>query len=587
VAVRFSGVPTASRHLRELKQDRRRIERLTPRPLPVAITRVDRLDAILVGNSRLGFGLRRPDGHRKPPSPRNGPRQSYYSGLPGPCALMVSVEMRKQAVSEDVQAEPAHPSLTHELGLPLVIDLDGTLISTDALHESLLIFLKRQASEAWKIPFWIFSGRAVVKRRLAEVVTDQDAETFPVNDDLVGVARREAGRGRRIVLATAADVSIAEKIQRRFSFIDQIIASTGGRNLKGAAKAEEVSARFPGGFIYAGDSAADLHVWSKATAAIFVGHSASMEGKIAARTSVAAVLPTKLLDFPTLRRSLRLHQWAKNALVFVPLVLGGKAGDPMAWLHALGGFVALSLLASATYLLNDLWDLTEDRRHWTKKNRPLASGDLSIAVAILMMTFGGLVAFGLAALIGTGCFLTLAIYLVVSLAYSFRLKREPIVDVFVLASMFTMRLALGLVVANVVFSPWLFVFSMFIFLSLSAAKRQTEIIRMVSHGLTDVPGRGYRAGDAPLVLALGVGAMLATVLIMVIYLVQDAFPQNFYKHPYFLWGFPMIILLWLARIWLLCNRGELNDDPVAFALKDRLSVAYGAVMALLFAAALI
>lgn len=495
--------------------------------------------------------------------------------------------MRKQAISGDVQAEARHASLAYELGLPLVMDLDGTLISTDALHESLLNFLKRRASEAWKIPFWILSGRAVVKSRLAEAVTDQDAETFPVNDELVAIARHEAERGRRIVLATAADISIAEKIQRRFSFIGHVIASVGGRNLKGPAKATEVGAQFPNGFIYAGDSAADLDVWSKATAAIFVGRSASMEGKIAARTTLAVVLPTKLLDFPTLRRGLRLHQWAKNALVFVPLVLGGKAGNPTAWLDALGGFVALSLLASATYLLNDLWDLTEDRRHWTKSSRPLASGDLSIAVAILMMTFGGLAAFGLAALIGTGCFVMLALYLVVSLAYSFRLKREPIVDVFVLASMFTMRLALGLVVANVLFSPWLFVFSMFIFLSLSAAKRQTEIKRMVSHGLTHAPGRGYRAGDAPLVLALGVGAMVATVLVMVIYLVQDAFPQGFYKHPYFLWGFPMIVFLWLARIWLLCNRGELNDDPVAFALKDRLSMAYGAAMALLFAAALI
>jgi 4-hydroxybenzoate polyprenyltransferase len=427
----------------------------------------------------------------------------------------------------------------------------------------------------------------VVKSRLAEAVTDQDAETFPVSDDLVSIARAEAELGRTVVLATAADISIAKKIQRRFPFINQVIASQDGHNLKGVAKANELGRHFPLGFIYAGDSAADLHVWSSAKAAIFVGRSESLRSRITARTELVAVVPTKLLDFPTLRRGLRLHQWAKNALVFVPLVLGGKAHDLMAWLFAFGGFAALSLLASATYLLNDLWDLTEDRRHWSKKDRPLARGDLRIGVAIGLIAIGGLTAFGLSALIGTGCVVMVTMYLLISLFYSFWLKRAPIVDIIVLASMFTMRLALGLVVTKVAFSPWLFVFSMFIFLSLSAAKRQTEIVRMVAHGLTHSPGRGYRASDAPLVLALGVSAMTATVLIMVIYLVQDAFSAGFYNHPYFLWGLPLIIFLWLARLWLLCHRGELNDDPVAFALKDRLSVAYGGAMALLFVAALL
>jgi len=477
--------------------------------------------------------------------------------------------------------------LSYDLELPLVVDLDGTLITTDILHESVLFFVKRRALESWKIPLWILSGRAIVKNRLAEAITDQDAETFPVNDELLAMAQRESARGRRIVLATAADLSIAQKIQRRFPFIESVLASENGQNLKGAAKAAAVSSLFPEGFVYAGDSSADLHVWSKATAAIFVGHSSALASRIAAITQLAAVLPTRLLDFPTLRRGLRLHQWAKNALVFVPLVLGGKAGDPAAWLAASGGFLALSLLASATYLLNDLWDLSEDRRHWSKRNRPLASGDLPVTTAIVFIALGGLAAFGLAIWIGAGCVAILALYLALSLAYSFRLKREALVDVFILASLFTMRLALGLVVTGVAFSPWLFVFSIFIFLSLSAAKRQTEITRMVAHGLSETPGRGYRASDAPLVLSLGVSAMVATVLVLVIYLMQDAFPRGLYHHPQFLWGLPFVLFLWLARIWLLCHRGELYDDPVAFALKDRLSLGYAGATVLLFVAALL
>jgi 4-hydroxybenzoate polyprenyltransferase len=477
--------------------------------------------------------------------------------------------------------------LVYDLTIPLVIDLDGTLLSTDVLHESLLLFLKRRPADAWKIPGWILSGRAIVKNRLADVVTADDIETFPVCAELVDLAQNEAERGRKIILATAADIAIAEKIRQRFPFIAEVIASVDGRNLKGAAKAQAVSARFPDGFVYAGDSHADLHVWTKATAAIFVGCSASMAQKIAGKTQLAAILPTKLLNFPILRRGLRFHQWAKNSLVFVPLILGGKAHDPVAWGSAFVAFLALSLLASVTYLLNDLWDLADDRRHWSKKLRPIANGDLPIASAILFIGFGSLAAFALAAAIGRACVGVLTLYLGVSLVYSFWLKREPLVDIVVLASLFTIRLALGLVVTGVVFSSWLFVFSMFIFLSLSAAKRQTEIIRMVAHGLSRTPGRGYRAEDGPLVLSLGVGAMIATVLVMVIYLVADAFPEGFYRHPFFLWGFPIIIFLWLSRIWLLCHRGELNDDPVAFALKDRLSLTYGAAMVATFAAALL
>jgi 4-hydroxybenzoate polyprenyltransferase len=478
-------------------------------------------------------------------------------------------------------------ALSYDLAIPLVVDLDGTLLATDTLHESLLLFLKRQPRLAWKIPAWTLAGRAIIKSRLADAVTDDDAATFPVCDALITLATSEAARGRKIVLATAADLSIAERLQRQFPFIQDVIASSDGHNLKGAAKAEALVAQFPDGFIYAGDSDADLYVWQRATAAILVGGSAALRQKIAARTEVAAVLPKAAPTFPALRRGLRLHQWAKNALVFVPLILGGKAHDPQSWLYALGGFLALSLLASATYLFNDLWDLTDDRRHWSKKTRPIASGDLPILWAFFIITLGGLIAFGIGALIGPACVEVLALYLAISLAYSLWLKREPIVDVFILASLFTVRLGLGVVVTDVVFSPWLFVFSMFIFLSLSAAKRQTEITRMVAHGLRETPGRGYRAEDGQLVLTLGIGAMLATVLVMVIYLIADAFPLDFYRHSAFLWGFPIVIFLWLARIWLLCHRGELNDDPVAFAIKDRLSLFYGALMVVLFAAALL
>jgi 4-hydroxybenzoate polyprenyltransferase len=479
------------------------------------------------------------------------------------------------------------PPLNCDVTLPFILDLDGTLITTDTLHEALFLLLKRDWSRGWQVPLWTLQGRAVVKEKLGALVTDEDVANFPINPALLEFVEREAQLGRKIVLATAADRRIAEKVARRFPFISKVMASDGRTNFRGRAKAEALGETYPNGFVYAGDSYPDVDVWRRSSGAIFAGDSPRLLEKARETTHLLASFPRRPLGLGGLRRALRLHQWAKNALIFVPLILGGRMLDLTAWTKALEGFFAFGLLASATYLLNDLWDLHEDRQHWSKKHRPLASGEMQIAVSIGLIFLCGFGAFCLGLVAGGGCIGMLALYLAVSLVYSFRLKREPIIDVFLLATMFTMRLEVGVVVTGVAFSTWLLVFSMFLFLSLSLAKRHTEVARMVALGKEYAPGRGYQAKDAPFLLASGVATMIATVLIMVIYLVQDAFPKEFYKHPNFLWGFPVIIFLWLARFWLYCHRGELHDDPVAFALRDRLSLFYAAIMSAFFAAAVL
>lgn len=477
------------------------------------------------------------------------------------------------------------PMLHCDLKLPLVLDMDGTLLLTDTLHESFLLALKRSWPQALRVPFWTLEGRVVVKKKLAAYVTEDDISLFPVNAPLLDFSEREALRGREVVLATAADMSIAEKVGRRFPVISKVIASDGQTNLSGLAKAEELRKLFPDGFIYAGNSAADIQVWRVSSGAVFAGSSGRLCDKVGAVADVVASFPQKALTLKGLRRSLRLHQWAKNALIFAPLILGGKAMNATAWTHSLEAFLAFGFLASATYLLNDLWDLHEDRRHWSKKHRPLASGELPIALSIALMAVGALCAMGFSFAAGPECVLILSLYLILSLFYSFLLKKEPIIDVFLLATLFTMRLILGIFVADVVFSPWLVVFSMFVFLSLSLAKRHTEITRMVNYGQKTTLGRGYKSTDAPFVLATGISAMMSAVFIMVLYLIEDAFPRGMYIHPDFLWGFAIVIFLWLARIWLICHRDELHDDPVAFALKDRLSLIYAGTMFVIFVAA--
>src|SRR5271157_6037330 len=363
-------------------------------------------------------------------------------------SLVMHAGVADQLAEVSTVAAREVPHLSLDLAIPLVLDLDGTLFATNTLHESLILFLRKHWSDAWRIPGWVVSGRAVTKERLAVAVAKENLAHFPTNVELVSFAEREAARGRHVVLATAADRAIAEKAGARFQFITEIIASNGNENLKGEAKARELMSRFPDGFVYAGNSPSDLHIWSKASGAIVVGGRSALERKVRASTPLLATFPRTSVGASTIRRSLRLHQWAKNALVFVPLILGGKALDPTAWLHAAMGFAAIGLLASAAYVLNDLWDLADDRQHWSKKQRPLASGDLSIAFGFGLIVVASIGAFALGLVAGRGGAAVLALYLALSLAYSFRLKREPIIDVFVLATLFTTRLALGVLVAG-------------------------------------------------------------------------------------------------------------------------------------------
>ncbi len=469
---------------------------------------------------------------------------------------------------------------------PLVIDLDGTLIKTNSLDETFLDALRRNPLDVWKLPLKFIVGRAALKSFLAGG-EDLDVGAWPVHEEFAEYVSQQFESGRTIVLATAADRKIAEAIAVRFPFISEVIASDGKRNLKGKAKARHLRERFPEGFIYAGDSVADLAIWRESKGSITVGVTSGLLKRVRRVSEPLAAFSAGRSVPKVLRRSLRLHQWAKNALLFVPLVLGGKSSDGAAWLAAMLGFVAFGLAASATYVVNDLWDLPSDRRHWSKRYRPLASGELSIREGFLLAACGLAGGFALAAYIGHSAVIMLALYAAGTLSYSFAWKRVPILDVFVLACLFTLRLGFGIVLTGVKLSPWLLVFSMFVFGSLSMAKRHTEVLRLAARGLDSMPGRGYVAADAPLTLGLGLASMLGAVLIMVLYLTEDAFPRGFYANPAVLWAVPPILFLFLGRIWLVSQRGELEDDPVAFALKDKTSLFLGALTVLTFAAALL
>ena len=282
------------------------------------------------------------------------------------------------------------------------------------------------------------------------------------------------------------------------------------------------------------------------------------------------------------RKALRLHQWSKNALVFVPLLLSGDPTNVKGLIRCVIGFVLIGVSASATYLINDLGDLENDRRHRTKRGRPLASGDLPLAQALVAAPVMIACAVLGAILLSPSFALALLAYLTITLGYSFRLKRVPLMDVMVLGGLYTIRLVCGTLLAGVVFSPWLLTFSMFFFFSMSLAKRHVEVSHATSPPNERLPGRGYRPTDAPLTLNMGVATSAAAMLVIVQYMMAEAFPSDVYRLPGMLWAAPILLGIWISRIWLLAHRGELDDDPVAFAVKDPISLGLGVLLGVFF-----
>jgi len=471
---------------------------------------------------------------------------------------------------------------------PLIVDLDFTLLRTDSLWEQFTALFFRRPWDALCALATLGRGRAQFKARIVELV-DLDPAALPYRQELVDYLKAQKAQGRRVHLATAADRRTAEAVAAHVGLFDTVEASDGAHNLKGQGKAERLAERFPSGFVYAGDHAADLKVWAGAEAIVLAGASPSVARRARALGKpIEAEFKGPRAGLKVWRKALRLHQWAKNILVFVPLLLAHRYRDLHADAMVAAAFVAMGLVASATYVINDLADLAADRRHAAKRRRPFAAGDLSIAQGAGAVACLFAAGFGLAAALSPALLLGLAAYTVLTLSYTFRLKRLALIDVATLGLLYTTRIVIGGLVAQVPLSVWLLTFSMFFFFSISLAKRYAEIFAMAAKARVGaIAGRGYRADDGPAVLALGVGATVASVLIVVIYLTDEAFPSKIYHHPNWLWAAPFLLMLWSSRVWLLAGRGEMDEDPVAFALRDRFSWALAVPLLLAFARAVI
>jgi 4-hydroxybenzoate polyprenyltransferase/phosphoserine phosphatase len=462
-------------------------------------------------------------------------------------------------------------------GPPLAVDLDGTLTPTDTLWETLFILAQEQPLALFRALFALPHGRAAFKARLADMARP-DPRSMPLNSDLIDWLRIQADAGRTLVLATASDQRVAQAVADHLDIFDEVLASDGVRNLKGPAKAAALVERFgQGGFDYVGDSRADLPVWAAARQAIVVGG----DGLAQAAARVAEVghrfpPPPRI---SALLRALRLHQWVKNLLLFLPLVAAHQFGDSPSLIAAALAFLAFGLTASAVYLINDLLDLAADRAHPRKCRRPFAAGTLPLVWGLALSPLLLLAAVALSMLTLPRLFtLVLGGYFLLTLAYSVGLKGKPVVDVILLAALYTVRVIAGAAAVVIVPSFWLLAFSMFIFLSLALSKRYTELDGLRQRGELTAAGRGWHVDDLPLVQTLGTGAGLACVLVLALY-IDSAPARQLYATPQVLWLVCPLLLYWISRLWFKTHRGEMDDDPLVFALRDRVSLGTGALTA--------
>lgn len=461
--------------------------------------------------------------------------------------------------------------------LPLVIDLDGTLIKSDILIESCFLALRLNPLLIFMFPFWLAYGKANLKQEVAKRV-EVDVFSLPYNQELLDYIYEQKGRGRVIVLATASVEKYAVQIANHLKVFDLVLASNQSVNLSGQNKRAILEQHFGcKGFVYAGNANVDMSVWPAAVSAVVVNPSPGLVNKVENNFLIEKIINHKTNLFVNIMKASRVYQWVKNLLVFVPILLSHEVSNPSAWWHGFIAFISFSLCASAVYMLNDLVDLPDDRKHETKFKRPFASGDLSPVLGVVAIPLFLFMSLLLACFLPIKFLICLFCYFSFTLLYSFWLKRKVLIDVISLASLYTARIIAGVFAANLFLSFWLLSFSMFLFLSLAIIKRYSELLKLKNKGEASIQGRGYESNDVELLASLGGSSGYVAVLVLALYLNSTEVKEQ-YATPEFLWLMCPVVLYWISRAWIIAHRGLMHDDPIVWAVRDKLSLLAGVLL---------
>ena len=464
---------------------------------------------------------------------------------------------------------------------PLAIDLDGTLTFTDTLYESFLKLLIKRPLDIFKLPFWLSKGKARFKNIVAQKV-EINYKLLPYNHNLIEYLEKQKRAGRKLILCTAANSSIANKIAKYLGIFDEIMASDDVINLSGTSKAKALKARFGNkGFDYVGNSTDDLAVWKFAKKAIVVNASSSVKKKVEKVCDVEKVFAGPKQDITTFIKALRIHQWFKNILLFFPFFAAHQFVSLESWSSLIIAFLAFSLCASSVYIINDLFDLESDRQHSRKNTRPFASGQLPIYTGFILAPILLVSGFILASFIDGSFLPWLAFYFFLTCAYTLFFKRITLLDWIVLAILYTLRIISGAAAIDMALSFWILAFSFFLFLSLAFIKRFTELQNELLSMKQKINGRDYFASDTIVIQIFGITSGYIACLVLVLYLNSESI-LALYSFPEAIWAGVVIVVFWISRIWLCSHRGEMHDDPIIFALKDRPSLFSGALFCLVF-----
>jgi 4-hydroxybenzoate polyprenyltransferase len=411
--------------------------------------------------------------------------------------------------------------------LPVCVDLDGPLIRSNLLLESLLLLLKRNPLYLFPAAFWLLRGKAYFRSEIARRI-ELDPAALVYNRELLEWLRAQRRSGRTLWLCTAADERLATRVAAHLRLFDEVMT---GDPLSAAP--DDLIGAFP-------SPGPRVHAFI---------------------------------------RALRPHQWAKNALVLIPLLAAHHLAAAGGLLHGLLGVAAFCLGASSVYIINDLLDLPADRAHPRKSQRPFAAGELSILTGLIMAAVLLGAATLIAALLPERFLLVFATYYVLTSAYSLVLKGVVIVDALVLAGLYTLRVIAGAAAVTVPLSFWLLLFSVFLFLSLAFVKRFAELDALRRQQRLKAAGRGYVVDDLPILQSLGTAAGYLSVLVLALY-INSPDIQALYHRPKVIWMLCVLMLYWVSRVWMTAQRGQMHDDPVVFALKDRTSLGIALLAAL-------
>jgi 4-hydroxybenzoate polyprenyltransferase/phosphoserine phosphatase len=462
---------------------------------------------------------------------------------------------------------------------PLCVDLDGTLIKTNTLHESFLALARTAPQRAILAPFWLARGQAYLWNRLSEHVAI-DVTLLPYRPEVIEYLRAEKSAGRELLLISGAHHSLVERVARHLGLFDHYLGSDELTHLVAGKKLSAIVERYgKKSFDYVGDSRADLQVWKESRRAVIVSRDRFLVSRLQkVADSLEHIAPSGKVWFKTLPKAIRAHQWAKNLLLFAAVFLSHQIGNLGLLFNAALGFAAFSLCGSAVYIINDLVDLEADRLHLKKRKRPFAAGDLSPVTGVIASSVLFLGAFAIATSISLSFTAALGVYSALTFLYSLYLKEKLLVDVYVLAGLYTIRVWAGGASANITISHWALAFFTCLFLSLALAKRHSELT-----GATEtqenkrLSRRGYRPTDAPFVLCFGCVSSLMSVLVIAIYLTSPDVAAH-YSRPSLLWFVCPALAYWSSRLWIIAARNRLDEDPVLFTIKDRVSYLVGAII---------